>query len=154
MKYYKKTRFRPKRPVRSFRDLIVYQKALEGTVVVAKRIMPVIGIKRDKRKTEDNVGIEYPKADEMITCSLEIPRQIAEAHSIRFNNPKIAIDTLEQAMAGCNKMVVYCEQIRDIYGSEVDRAVCEDLIKKYIYLRRKIFNLEKAWKKFMEKDNA
>lgn len=137
---YKKTRFRPKRPIRSFRDLEVYQKALQGAVVVAKNIAPIFEEK------------PYPLGDEMVHCSLDIPRQIAEAHSIRFDNMVKALQLLEESMAGCNKMVVYCEQIRDIYANEVDRAICEDLIKKYILLRRKIFNLEKAWKRFMKED--
>ncbi|MCD6429162.1 four helix bundle protein [bacterium] len=137
---YKKSRFRPRRPVRSFRDLEVYQKALEGAVMVAKKILPII--------KENN----YPLEEDMIKCSLEIPRLIAEAHSMRFDDKKSSLNLLDKAMAGCNKMVVYLEQVRDIYSDKVERVVIEELIRKYIGNRKKIFHLFKAWKRFMEKD--
>jgi len=56
---------------------------------------------------------------------------------------------LEDALEGCNKAVVYLEQVRDIFIKDIEgRALCDDLIKRYILVRRKIFNLYKAWKKF------
>ena len=137
---YKKTRFQPRRPVRSFRDLEVYQKALEGAVAVAKNILPIL-------KEQ-----EYPLKQEMILCSLEIPRQIAEAHSARFDSKDTGLQLLDKAMSGSNKMVVYLEQVRDIYSDKVERVLIEELIRKYIYNRRKIFNLYKSWKRFIEQD--
>lgn len=137
---YKKTRFRPKRPVRSFRDLEVYQKALEGAVAIAKKVMPILK------------EAEYPLQKEMEHCVLEIPRLIAEAHSSRFDSDKSGLELLNQAMAGCNKAVVYLEQVRDIYSDKTDHVLLEELIKKYMYNRRKIFNLYKAWKRFEEQD--
>lgn len=141
MAFHRKSRFRPRKPVRSFRDLVVYQKALEGGVVVTKKILPLLK------------EVDYPFKDEMVECSLEIPRLIAEAHSSRFETGKFSsLALLNKAMTGCNKMVVYLEQVRDIYSDEVDRVMVEELIRKYSYNRRKIFNLYKAWKRFMEKD--
>lgn len=137
---YKKSRFRPRKPVRSFRDLEVYQKALEGAVAVAKNILPILK------------EVDYPLRDEMVECSLEIPRYIAEAHSNRFESKALAFPLLDRAMTGCNKMVVYLEQIRDIYSDKVEKILIEELIRKYVYNRRKIFNLYKAWKRFLEKD--
>ena len=46
------------------------------------------------------------------------------------------------------KMIVYLEQARDIYNDRVERALCEELINRYSFNRRKIFNLYKAWEKF------
>ena len=138
---YKKTRFILRRPVRSFRDLEVYQKALECAVAVAKNILPIL-----KEK-------EYYLRDEMVRCSLDIPGLIAEAHSKRFDSKIESLKLLNRAMDSSNKMVVYLEQVRDIYGEETDRVLCEELIKKYIYNRRKIFNLFKAWKRFLDEDS-
>ena len=137
---YKKSRFRPRRPVRSFRDLEVYQKALEGAVMVAKDILPILK------------DVDYPLRDEMALCSLEIPRFIAEAHSVRFDDKDAGLILLNKSMAGCNKMVVYLEQVRDIYSDKVEKVLIEELIRKYIYNRRKIFNLYKTWKRFIEQD--
>ncbi len=138
---YKKTRFRPHRPIRSFRDLEVYQKALEGAVMITKNILPLL-----KEK-------EYPLREEMISCALKIPGFIAEAHSARFDSKLAGLSLLNDAMAGSNKMVVYLEQTRDIYSDDVDKVLIEELIRKYTYNRRKIFNLYKAWKRFMEVDS-
>lgn len=140
MPYYRKTRFRPRRPVRSFRDLEVYQRGLEGAVMVAKSVLPIL-------KEAD-----YPLREDMINCSLEIPRMIAEAHSARFDSKKLGLALLDQAMTGCNKMVVYLEQVRDIYTQEIDRVLVEELIKKYVNNRRKIFHLYKAWQRFLNQD--
>ena len=41
--------------------------------------------------------------------------------------------------------MVYIEQVRDIFSEKLDRVVCDDLVKRYIYARRKIRNLQKAW---------
>jgi len=137
---YKKSQFRPRRPVRSFRDLEVYQKALEGAVAVTKNILPILK------------EVSYPLADEMIKCCLDIPRMIAEAHSRRFDDQATGISLLDEAMINSNKMIVYLEQIRDIYGDEVEKVLIEELIKKYSYNRTKIFRLQKAWKSWLEKE--
>jgi hypothetical protein len=106
--------------------------------MVAKNILPIL-------KESD-----YPLQKDMINCSLEIPRLIAEAHSARFDSKELGLALLDQAMTGCNKMVVYLEQARDIYTQQVDRVLVEELIKKYVNNRRKIFHLYKAWKRFLD----
>jgi len=135
-RYSQKSSFRPKKPVRSFRDLEVYQKALEGAVVVAKTFLPILE------------KVQYPLRDDMVRTSLEIPRLIAEAHSARFESNLQGIALLEKAMAGCNKMVVYLEQARGIYPQDVDGGLSEDTIKKYTYNRTKIFRLQAAWRRW------
>lgn len=139
---YRKTNFRPRKPVRSFRDLEVYQKALEGAVAVTKNILPILK------------EAEYPLRDEMVQCSLRIPLLLAEAHGARFDAEPSGLSLLQQAMTGCNKMVVYLEQVRDIYSDKVERALIEELIKKYFYNRQKIFHLYKAWERFTEKNKT
>lgn len=84
----------------------------------------------------------------MVRTSLEIPRVIAEAHSIRFESNLQGIALLEKAMADCNKMVVYVEQARGIYPQDFDGGLCEDAIRNYAYNRTKIFRLQAAWRKW------
>lgn len=89
-----------------------------------------------------------PVKEKLVDCCLKIPESIASAHSHRFETGD-ELKLLDDALEGCNKAVVYLEQARDIFIKDVEgRAVCEDLIKCYILVRRKIFNLYKAWKKF------
>lgn len=95
-------------------------------------------------------GKHCPVKEKLVDCCLETPRLIGKSHSKRFDNPKSSLVLLEDVMSLCNDAVVYLEQIRDIYVGEVDRVVCDELIKEYFYSRRKIFNLYKAWKRIDE----
>jgi len=125
-----------KKPVFTFRDLEVYQKTMEASVVAVKNLKIKLA------------QLKYPFVDGFIQCSMTIPLLISEAHSIRFGDHSRGILLLENAMAGCNKMIVYLEQARGIYGGKLDFDLIEDLIKKYAESRTKIFRLEKAWQKF------
>jgi len=129
--------FSVKKPVFTFRDLEVYQKTMEASVAVVKNLKTKL------------TQLKYPFVEGMIQCSMSTPLFIGEAHSIRFGDHPRAILLLENAMAGCNKMIIYLEQARGIYGSKLDFDLIEDLIKKYADVRTKIFRLEKAWQKFM-----
>ncbi|MFH1321321.1 MAG: hypothetical protein ABII90_11820 [Bacteroidota bacterium] len=73
---------------------------------------------------------------------------------------------LEEVLFLCNKVVVYLEQVRDIYSIQKvasgdptvqekqkqfpDRVLIDEIIKKYFYARPKILNFYKAWKRFDE----
>ena len=133
---YKKTAFRVKKPIRSFRDLEVYQSTSSYATEVITKIVPLLN--------ETGPVIK----DKLIESCLKIPELIAVSHSRRFE-AKDELKTLDEALETCNKVVVYLEQARDIFIKVIEeRAACEDLIKRYILIRRKIFNLYKAWKKF------
>lgn len=128
--------------MRSFRDLEVYQKALQCSVMVAKKLLPFL---------EDK---DFPLRQDMLECALNTPRLIAEAHSTRFDAEKTGLEILDDVMKSHNVMIVYLEQVRDIYSDEVDRVVVEELIRRYIWNRKKVFNLYKAWERFLEKDKG
>jgi len=52
--------------------------------------------------------LKYDFIDNFVQCSMSIPLFLGEAHSLRFGDHKKAILLfllLENAMAGCNKMV-------------------------------------------------
>ena len=139
MTYYKKP-FTPRKPVRTFRDLEVYQTTLGCSVIMAKDIKPKL------------VRLKFDFVDNMTQCSMFIPLHISEAHSIRFGDHKAGLLLLERAMAGCNKMIVYLEQAKGIYGSKigVNSDLLDDIIKRYADVRTKIFRLEKSWQKWTE----
>mgnify|MGYP001586247704 FL=1 len=118
----------------------VYQITFNASVDVMKKIIPSMQ------------GKEYPLMAQLIECCLLIPNLIAEAHGRRFGEEKASLKLLDESMTYCNKMIVYLEQVRDIFSDEVNKVVIEEIIKKYITARSKIFNLFKAWKKFQEDD--
>jgi len=126
-KYY------PKRPVKSFRDLEVYQKLLAVSVAIAKRI----------------------KSAKVITMALDLPLKIAAAHSLRFGDQTRAIEALEEVMLNCNLLVVYLEQYRDIEnlpagkaGKTIEPEFFEEQIKNLLSTRMKILHLQRSWQKF------
>ena len=99
--------FQPKKPVHSFRDLEVYQKPMECSVLIVKDLKPGL------------VKLKYPFLENMNNCAMSIPLFVGDAHSIRSNNFTEGVNTLEKAMAGCNKMIIYLEQVKGLYGSKV-----------------------------------
>ena len=162
--YYQRQRqnFNPKRPLHSFQDLEVYQKSLECSVLVGKEVNKFLSVraKAKKKQAEQNGAIDDLLLKNMLPCALGIPHLVAEAHSLRFGDHAAGITAIEKAMLGCNKMVVYLEQFRDICVRPVRSPPSngetgipweffDDTIKKYIYVRRKMLRLEQAWKKFM-----
>ncbi len=134
--------FSPKKAIKSFRDLEVYQQTLENSVMVAKFIIPEL----EEQK--------YPLVEGMTNCALSIPLYIAEAHGMRFDDFDKAVATIERAMQGCNKMIVYLEQSMTLYPKDVDATLVEGLMKGYITVRSKMLRLEKSWKRFKATPNA
>ncbi|MCX6731440.1 MAG: hypothetical protein NTX55_00395 [Candidatus Parcubacteria bacterium] len=135
MTYYKR-QFYPKKPVRSFRDLEVYQRTLECSAIIVKELKPVLA------------KLKYDFLESFINCSMAIPLFVAEAHSVRFASFNEGVNLLEKAMLSCNKMVVYLEQAIGVYGKKLPLELMEDLTRRYVEVRGKMFRLEKAWKKY------
>lgn len=152
--YDSRKTFSVKKPVRSFRDLEVYQRTLGTSVIVVKDIKPKLA------------KLRYPLISGLTDCAMTIPLLISEAHSIRFGDHKQGLLLLERAMAGCNKMIVYLEQAKGIYRpapdvvlpsggksrrtflTDDDRDLIDDLVGRYAEVRTKIFRLEKSWQKW------
>jgi len=128
-------KFSPKRAIHSFRDLEVYQQTLQCSVLITSELMPILA--KDK----------FPLVEGMTNCTLSIPLYIAEAHGMRFSNFDSAVATLEKAMQGCNKMIVYLEQASGL-SHNADAAFVEDLSNRYMQVRGKMLRLERSWQKF------
>ncbi|MGA1826466.1 MAG: four helix bundle protein [bacterium] len=163
--YYSHKQTRNKKPIRSFRDLEIYQKSQQAAVEITRIIQPFLA--------EKHYGYEK----EFCELTLAIPVQIANAHTQRFEDPLIAMKILNEVIGSCNRMMIYLEQIREIYtertnaseknnaevlqdhGADKDLSsshqiffVCEEMIKSYNTIRIKTLNLLKAWKKFYQVD--
>lgn len=127
-----------RKPVRSFRDLDIYQKTLECSVLVVKDLVPEL----------EKLG--YSFRENMVNCAMSVPLFIGEAHSMRFASFEGGVMLLEKSMAGCNKMIIYLEQMKGVYGSKLDVSLIDDLVGRYADSRIKSFHLEKSWKKFKQ----
>jgi len=125
MSYTKK--YYPKRPVKSFQDLEVYQKLLAISVALTKQV----------------------KSEKITSLALDLPVQIATAHSLRFGDHTKSIQALETVMLGCNLLVVYLEQYRDIENANLESEFFEEQIKSLLTTRTKVLRLQRSWVKFM-----
>lgn len=132
--------FYPKRPVKSFQDLEVYQKAIAISVAVVKRCV-------FKGKDEIKTLI----TTELAHRALKIPLQLAQAHSWRFADQTKALTTLEDAMTNCNLAVVYLEQYRDICNTDSEAEFFDEQIKALLSVRQKTLYLQRSWRKFIIK---
>ena len=132
-----KSRYSPKRTVRSFRDLEVYQVTMECSVLICAELIPIL----EKEK--------FALSEGMRNCTLSIPLFVAEAHGMRFSDFNRAVATLEQAMQGCNKMIVYLEQVQGL-SHNADDSLLEDMSGRYLRVRGKMLRLERSWQKFQQ----
>lgn len=164
--YYKKP-YNPKKAVKHFTDLDVYQKALEAavfTVAILEAFYCSVGGQGQKgtknsmsdgtgSKMSGNIGNGTVKEyiiKNMSALALAIPHQIAEAHSKRFGSSDECLLILDKVMLGCNRMVVYLDQTRDICQTGLELSQFEEQTEKYFFIRRKVLNLQRVWRKYIE----
>ena len=133
-------RFTPRRPIKSFTDLEVYQKLLNVAVVVVKKISP------EKSGSERNQTLKNQLCDLL----LSLPMKVAEAHSIRFSDKTKSLAVLEEVMLGCNRSVVYLELYRDLAESGIENEFFEEHIKNLQTVRWKVMHLARSWEKFSQ----
>lgn len=138
----------PKRPVKGFQDLEVYQKALAICVAVIKRIGEDMA--KPKKDTAPLLAETVSLiAEELTHRVLKIPLLIATAHSLRFADQVKAAATLEDAMRITNLAVVYLEQYRDIYHTGIEAEFFEEQVKGLLWLRQKLLYLQRSWRKMI-----
>ena len=122
------TNFTPRRPIKSFLDLEVYQKLLAVSVAIVKKI----------------------KGEKVVNLALDLPAKIATAHSLRFSDFNRAVQILEEAMLDCNLLIVRLEQHRDIENTQIETEFFDEQIKSLLSVRFKTMHLQQSWKKFQK----
>lgn len=159
-------RYYPKRPVKSFQDLTVYQTAASLMVSIIQAIT-----QPKDQVTPTNISIfkkelNLQLTQKLIQATIKLPRLLATTHSQRFPTPDLALKTLDEAMLTCNLIVVHLSEYRDLINPPVIKILSDDRqtnnttdslphtffeekIKSYLKLRRKILRLQKAWVRFM-----
>lgn len=106
-----------KNPIRSFRDLEVYQNTYKAMLIVMKMIIPKLPASE-----------KFDLTDQTSRSCKAIPRLIAEGYAKRHQ--KMGFQKyLDDAMGECNETIVSLEQIKDIYEIEVDTI--KELVRIY-----------------------
>jgi len=126
-----------KKPIRSFRDLEVYQNSYQAMLLVMREIIPKLP---DSEK--------YDLKDQLSRSCKAIPRLIAEGYAKRHQKQGFQ-KYLDDAMGECNETIVSLEQVKDIYKINVE--LCNELIRTYDKTGRQLYNLSTAWTKFKKK---
>lgn len=114
----------------------VYQNTYQGCIEVITRIIPGIpDFEKNDLKSQLRRSVKA------------IPRLIAEGYAKRHQKRGFQ-KYLDDAMGECNETIVGLEQCRDLYGTKVDKPLCELLIDLYDKSGRQLYNLSSAWSKF------
>ena len=126
-----------KKPIRSFRDLDVYQNTYTLCLVVHKKILPLLP------KTE-----KYDLFDQLSRSTKAIPRLIAEGFAKKHQKAGFQ-KYIDDAMAECNETIVGLEQLKDLY--QIEPTLCEQFIGEYDKSARQLFRLAEAWDSFTQR---
>lgn len=122
------------KPIRSFRDLEVYQNSYKGSILVATRILP-------KLPNSEKFDLK----NQLSRSTKAIPRLIAEGYAKKHQ--KFGFQKyIDDAMAECNETIVGLEHVKDIY--HIETAVCNELIELYDKTVRQLFKLAETWDSF------
>lgn len=121
-------------PIKSFRDLEVYQNSYSAMLSIMKEIIPLLP------ESE-----KYDLKDQLSRACKAIPRLIAEGFAKKHQ--KMGFQKyLDDAMAECNEMIVSLEQTRDIFNINPQKIT--ELVKIYDQTARQLYKLTMAWTAF------
>ena len=129
-----------KNPIKSFRDLEVYQRLYRAMLVVLKEIVPMLP-KNEK----------YDLADQLRRCCKSAPSLVAEGFAKRYQ-PRAWKKYLEDTIGECNEMCHHLSVCIDAYASYVSVEVCKELINEYDIASKQCHRLKESWINFHEKD--
>lgn len=122
------------KPIRSFKDLEVYQSAYEAMLIVHREILPKLPANE-----------KYDLIDQLSRSTKAVPRLIGEGYSKRHQKAGFQ-KYLDDARTEANETIVGLDQSRDLYKINVE--LCAKLVDSYDKIARQLFNLAEAWDKF------
>ena len=130
--------FRVKSPVKTFRDLEVYQQTTKLSADIFTLKIPA-GRKNNKNK---DVLDEIGKLKEM---SKQIPRLIVEAYGDKFTSLELSSKKMERAAYFVNMVVAKLDFLNALVDNERFRNDASDILKRYQRVKMRIINLKRAW---------
>ena len=134
-KKYNKNNFRVRSPIKSFRDLEVYQT----TIKLSNILLDLDFLNNEK--------------EEIKKISESIPRLIAESYGDKFDSIEIAEKKLDEAITLITNIITRLDIFREKFLEVKEKKdVLDKLIIKYGYQKLKVLNLKRAWKRIFEKE--
>lgn len=132
-------RYRVRSPIKSFRDLEVYQK----TIQLADEITNLSFLNKK----------EFEKDKEEIKSIAEkIPKLIAEAYGDRFDSIELAHKKLTEAVTLITNAITKIDLLRQRFAENKEaKEILDKLLTGYQTQKRKVLNLRGAWERVFGK---
>ena len=138
MKYkmeYNKNNFRVRSPIKTFRDLEVYQTTIKLSNILT------------------NLDFLNEDKEEVKKVSERIPKLIAESYGDRFDFFAVAEKKLNKTVTLITDMITKIDLLREKFLEDKEkREVLDKALMKYGYQKSKVLNLKKAWKRVYDKE--
>lgn len=130
---YNRNNFRIRSPVKTFRDLEVYQ-----TTIKLSNLIQNLDLLKDERNN-------------LKELSESIPRLIAESYGDKFEEIELSEKKLEKAIILVVNIITKLDILRERFLEDREKKeILDKLILKYGYQKIKILNLKKAWKRIFD----
>ncbi|MBU1136939.1 hypothetical protein KKD72_01035 [Patescibacteria group bacterium] len=131
---YKKYRVRS--PVKTFRDLEVYQITTSLSAELFNLKVP-----SKYRRNKEVVG----EMNNLKEASKMVPRLIVESYSDKFSDLDLAGQKLEKAAAIVNVLIAKIDFINAIVDDIDFRGILSEVLNKYQRNKLRIINLKRSW---------
>ena len=132
-------KYRVKSPIKSFRDLEVYQKTTELAVEIYKFMIP-----KKYKQLQDEWDI-------LKNLSKNVPKLIAEANGDKFTNINIGLQKLEHSAQVISDIITKLDFFLMSVEETEPKDEIQKFLKKYQVQRTKILNLKRAWSRVFVK---
>ena len=125
--------YRVKSPIKSFRDLEVYQKTIQLSDEITN--LPFLNKKAFEKDNEETKQIAE-----------KIPKLIAEAYGDRFDSREIAHKKLTEAVTLITNAITKIDLFRERFAQDKEaKEILDKLLSRYQTQKRKVLNLRRAW---------
>lgn len=136
MAYQDYKKYRVRTPVKSFRDLEVYQTATNLSA-------EIFNLKIPSKYNRNKDVIE--EVNKLRSISREIPRLIVESYSDKFTNLALADQKLEKAAMIVNMAIAKIDFLNAVIEDKTLNQDLTAMLNKYQRGKMKIINLKRAW---------
>lgn len=136
---YEYDRYRVRSPVKSFRDLEVYQK----TIQLSDEITHLNFV-----KSEQDI-------QEIKSIAEKIPKLIAESYGDRFDSKELAHKKITEAITLIANIITKIDLLREKFSENREsKEILDKLLTRYTTQKRKVLNLRKAWDRVSTNDRG
>lgn len=130
-------KFRVKTPVKTFRDLEVYQEAVKLSAQIFNLKLPA---KHQSEELEQE--LKTLKENSKLIIKL-----LVESYGDKFSSMKEASKKMELVLTSCNMIVAKLDFFNALVEEQEWRDQLSEMLKKFQRLKIKTLNLKRAWER-------